>query len=81
MEIPWLRRSEVDAWEGMRGLTAAEYKEVAAGLRARGLEGTPQYAAWLRTELTKAALRKRAMTESDESSAVPASTPGHAAAA
>ena len=60
MEIPWIRRSEADAWEAMRGLTAAEYKEVAAGLRARGLEGTPQYAAWLRTELTKAALRKRA---------------------
>ena len=60
VEIPWTRRSESDAWEAMRGLTAADYRAVKAALRERGLEGTPAYSAWLRTELTKAAMRKRA---------------------
>jgi hypothetical protein len=60
VEIPWTRRSERDAWEAMRGLSAADYRTIKTTLRERGLEGTPQYAAWLRTELTKAAMRKRA---------------------
>ena len=65
MEIPWTRRSETDAWEAMRGLTAADYRAVKASLRERGLEGTPQYSAWLRTELTKAAMRKRASEQQE----------------
>ena len=43
----------------MRVLTPSEYSAVMADLRTRGLQGTPQYKAWLRTELTKAAMRKR----------------------
>ena len=65
MEIPWIRRSDSEAWEAMSALTPAEHSAVAANLRARGLHETPQYAAWLRTELTKAAMRKRAAQERD----------------
>ena len=78
MEIPWIRRSEAEAWEAMRGLTAAEYGAVTADLRARGLEGTPQYASWLRAELSKAAMRKRAALERDAELYL---TPRHATAA
>ena len=84
MEFPWTRRSESDAWEAMRGLTAAEYGAITADLRERGLEGTPAYEAWLRAELSKAAMRKRAMLASRAAStptSAPATTPGYAAAA
>ena len=63
MEIPWVRRSDSEAWEAMRTLTPSEHSAIAADLRARGLQGTPMYNAWLRAELTKAAVRKQAALE------------------
>ena len=76
MEIPWIRRSDSEAWEAMRSLTPAEFGDVRAKLRARGLEGTPAYAAWLRAEVTKAALRKQAALAA-EAAAAEAALDGH----
>ena len=51
MEIPWARATDTASWELAAGLTPDEYRAIRASLRNRGLEGTPAYGAWLRTEL------------------------------
>ncbi len=43
------------------GLSRAEYQQIEAELRRRGLDRAPTLEAWLRTELVKAALRKRSL--------------------
>lgn len=58
MEIPH-RQLPAELRELTRCLSRAELRSITADLEARGLAGTPTYAAWLRTELLKAAQRKQ----------------------
>jgi hypothetical protein len=59
MEIPWARKTDTASWDAAAGLTTEEYRAVKEALRGRGVEGSPAYGAWLRTELIKLALRKQ----------------------
>ena len=59
MEIPWARKTDTASWEAAAGLTTEEYRAVKEALRGRGVEGSPAYGAWLRTELIKLSLRKQ----------------------